>query len=355
MHRSPALAALLVLGTLAAAVAEDGRKQNNSAAQKRLLAELRSSPHKIVYETYQKKNWELFVMNADGSGKKNLTNTQNIHELYAQASPDGKKICFLADVEQNDETIRSVYYMNADGSGRVKVAEKSRQPCWNADGTKIAYLPQEFKRFNIDDYVSKGLNIYDLKTRKTAAHPNKKIHHLYNLNWSSNGNWFVSTVHGGMGFGHANLALAAGGDRVTDLKIPGCRPCVSNDGKKVTWSSNDHTISVADLDLEGAVPKVANIAVVDRRKKLHLYHPDFSPDGKYVTYSVGPGGRVRKNGPGTHTQVAEMVGVRGKWTICLRRISGQGPIIQLTDDQNLSNKESDWIRGAANKITGRSE
>jgi len=33
------------------------------------------SPHKIVFDSYVDDNWELFVINADGSGRKKLTNT----------------------------------------------------------------------------------------------------------------------------------------------------------------------------------------------------------------------------------------------------------------------------------------
>jgi len=85
--------------------------------------------------------------------------------------------------------------------------------------------------------------------------------------------------------------------------------------------------------------------VIHQEKKLHLYHPDFSPDGKYVSFSVGPGGRVRADGPGTHTQVAEMVGVRGKWNLFVKRVDGSGPAMQVTHDEDMSNKESEWIRG----------
>jgi len=305
---------------------------------------LRKLPDKILFEAYVDNNWELFLMNADGSARQNLTNTPKVHELYPQGSPDGSKICFLADVQQGGRTVRSVYYMKADGSGRKLVAEKSRQPCWSPDSQKIAYLPQEFKRFNVVDFVSKGLMIYDLKSGKARPHTNSKIHHLYTLNWSKNGKWFVSTVHGGMGYGHAILAIQASGNGVYDLKIPGCRPCLSPDGKRITWSSNDHTIRVADVDLESEVPKVSNQKTIDKRKRLHLYHPDFSPDGKYITYSVGPGGRVRASGPGTHTHVAEMVGVRGSWNIFLKRSDGQGEPLQLTKNAKLSNKESDWLK-----------
>ena len=325
-------------------VARANAAENDEAA---LRAELRSSPHKILFESYRDDNWDIFLMNADGSGQRNLTKTSDVHELYPQASPDGRRICFLADVSTDGKTIRSVDYMNADGSGRKRVAEKVREPCWGPGGTKIAFCKQEFSKFNVTDYVSKGLFIYDLNTATTRQHPNEKIHHLYVTNWSADGQWFVSTVHGGMGFGHAILALKADGDRVVDLKAGGCRPCLSDDGKKITWSRDDHTICVADLNLSSQAPAISNVTVIDHRKKAHLYHPDFSPDGKYVTYSVGPGGRVLKSGPGTHTQVAEMIGVRGNWNLYLRRANGQGPAIRLTDDASLSNKEPEWIRGGS--------
>jgi Tol biopolymer transport system component len=326
--------------------------EKTALANEGLLEELRSYPHKIVFESYVDDNWELFLMNADGSGRRNLTNTPDVHELYPQASPDGTKICFLADVMVGRDTLRSVYYMNADGSGRKLVAEKARQPCWSPDGKKIAFLPQEFSRFAVTDYVSKGLRIYDLESESTVPHPNQAIHHLYTLNWSSNGKWFVSTVHGGMGFGHAIIALSAAGNEVHDLKVPGCRPSLSADGARVTWSSDDHTIMVADVDLESGTPAVSNQVVIDKRVSLHLYHPDLSPDGRYITYSIGPGGRVPANGPGTHTQVAEMVGVRGKWNIFLKRSTGEGEPVQLTMDEMLSNKESEWVISTSSSRAG---
>ncbi len=310
-----------------------------------LDSELQSSPHRILYESYVGNNWELMLMNADGSGTKNLTNTPKVHEMYPQASPDGSKICFLADVDQDGSTLRSVYFMNTDGTGRVKVSDRARQPCWSPDGTKIAFVPQEFERFRVSDFVSKGMRFYDVRTGKTTEHINPKIHHLYGLSWSADGNWIVSTVHGGMGFGHAIVAIEVDGQRVHDLGISGCRPCLDPDGKRITWSRDDHTICVADVSLTSSGAKVSKVKVVHEDKTLHLYHPDFSPDGKYISFSVGPGGRVRADGPGTHTAVAEMVGVRGKWDLFARRANCEGSLVQLTHNVDLSNKESDWIRG----------
>jgi len=99
---------------------------------------LKEIPFKIVYETYRKtdgqENWELYIMNADGSNAVNLTNTPDVNEMYPHASPDGKKICFVADELVETEKVRNVYYMNIDGTSRVKVADNARQPCWSPDG-----------------------------------------------------------------------------------------------------------------------------------------------------------------------------------------------------------------------------
>src|SRR6185295_18911129 len=59
--------------------------------------QLSSLPFKIAYETYVNDNWEIFVINADGSNPVNLTQTRKEHEHYPQVSPDGKKICFAVD------------------------------------------------------------------------------------------------------------------------------------------------------------------------------------------------------------------------------------------------------------------
>ncbi|MFV2069918.1 MAG: hypothetical protein ACC645_23375, partial [Pirellulales bacterium] len=317
------------------------------------VAELQKVPHRILFEAYENDNWDLHIMNADGTGRRNLTNTPDVHELYAQASPDGSKICFLADAQRDGNTVRSVCIMDADGSGRITVAENARQPCWNPQGTRVAFVAQEFKRFRVDDYVSKGLFFYDVIHGGTHAHPNDTIHHLYGLSWADDGEWIVATVHGGMGFGHAILALGIDSQEVLDLGIGGCRPCLSPDGKRITWSRDDHTICVADVAITSREARVSKVRILDRHPKRHLYHPDFSPDGEFVSYSIGPGGRVRANGPGTHTQVAEMVGVRGLWNLYVKPATGEGPRIQLTFDDTLSNKESEWIRKKGSEKRGQ--
>src|SRR5262245_26949530 len=78
-----------------------------AAASPDLLSELKHYAHKIIYETNRDGNWELYVCNADGSNPVNLTRTPDVDELYPKPSPDGTKICFVADEGPKDARIRN--------------------------------------------------------------------------------------------------------------------------------------------------------------------------------------------------------------------------------------------------------
>ncbi len=302
-----------------------------------LAEELKSVPYKIVYETWQDNNWELFVAHADGSELVNLTKTPDLHELYPHASPDGTKVCFVCDEGTGQDKIRNVYFMNLDGTGRTLVARNARQPCWNPDSTAIAYLRGEVDKFTYTDYATKGLSIYDLASGRTTEHPNQGLFHLYNLCWSPDGKWFVATVHAGMGFKHAILAFEANGTAVHDLKIPGCRPDISSDGKRIAWGPSDWALRVGELDFSGDVPRVVNVRdVATSQKPNKIYHVDWSPDGKYIAFSRGPD----KNILGV---IPEIVGAKARgWDIGVADASQTDRSMIITSDGNC-NKEPDWI------------
>src|SRR5262249_5999237 len=124
---SLAASTVLLFSFLGVALSDD----KSAPASPALLAELKNYPHKIVYETNRDGNWELYLCNADGSNSVNLTRTPDVDELYPKPSPDGSKICFVADVGKGDAKVRNIYYMKSDGTGRIKVAENGREPCWS--------------------------------------------------------------------------------------------------------------------------------------------------------------------------------------------------------------------------------
>jgi TolB protein len=332
-------ASLALVAFLGEARSED-KKGETPPESKELLAELKTYKHKIVYESNRDGNFDLYICNADGSDTKNLTNTKDIDELYPKPSPDGTKICFVADEGKGDAKVRNVYIMNTDGSGRTKIADNGREPCWSPDGTKIAYTKGEFEQFTYKDAATKGLFIYDLKTGKTREHVNNKILHLYTLNWSPDGKWFVATVHGGMGFKHTILAIEADGEKVYDLKLEGCRPNISPDGKKVCWGHGDYCAGVADLDFSGDTPRAVNIVnIVESKDPVETYHITWSPDMKYITFTRGP----KFMGKNLKGLLPEFPGVEAPgWNVCVADAKEKNRWVSLTTD-GKSCKQPSWV------------
>ncbi len=307
-----------------------------TATAAELVDDMKQVSPRIVYETWQDDNWELFTIRADGSDMANLTKTPDQNELYPHASPDGTKICFVCDEGSDADKIRNVYVMNLDGTDRKLVAANGRDPCWKSDSTAIAYLKGEVEEFTFTDYATKGIFIYDLASGQHRQHPNQDLLHLYNVCWSPDGKWFISTVHAGMGYKHAILAIEAEGQGVYDLAIPGCRPDISPDGKRLAWGASDWALRIGDLDFSDATPKVLNARdVVTSEKPMKIYHVDWSPCGQYIAFSRGPDRKIL----GT---IPEVVGAKAKdWNIGVADANQTNRWMPITSDGNC-NKEPDW-------------
>ena len=315
---------------------------------------LKRAPFKIAYETYVNNNWEIFVMNPDGSNPVNLTKTPNEHEHYPQISPDGSKICFSVDQGEGRDAVRSLYVMDIDGSHRRKLAEYAREPFWSPDGKVIGFLSQEFPKFNVMDFYTQGMNFYDLATGKVEPHVDStNLHHLYNPCWSRNGKWIVSTVHAGMGVEHGILLIEAHGTNIINLHIPGCRPCLSPDGKQIAWGAGDHEIAAAPINLDADQPAVGDWRLRVKDETNKIYHVDWSPDSRFLSFSRGPDGEGDLTKPGTFQAACEIVGVHAAgWNLCAVSAQREGVLdlnnpaetdfLVLTTNGN-SNKEPAWF------------
>jgi Tol biopolymer transport system component len=319
-----------------------------------LRDKLKATPFKVAYECYIDGNWEIFVANADGSGAVNLTQTPNVNEHYPQISPDGARMCFSVDAGEGRTAVRSLWVMDVDGRNRRKIADGAREPFWAPDGNVIGYLPQEFPKFNVIDYSTKGMMFHNLKTGQTQPHPNsEKLHHLYNPCFAPNGKWIAATVHAGMGVSHAILLIEATGDKIINLKIPGCRPCISPDGKRIAWGAGDHELAMAPIDLDSDNPKVGAWGFRIKDQKNKIYHVDWSPDSQYISFSRGPDGEGNLSKAGTFQAACEIVGVYARdwniYAVSAQRTgtldlnqSSEADVAQLTTN-GASNKEPAWF------------
>jgi len=129
-----ALAVLVACGVAAVAALEDAKAafpgQNGAIA---FLSD-RDNP----------RGNDIFVMDADGSGRTNLTAEMGIRETANAAwSADGEKIAFAAATFMVDHLDSDIYTMNADGSAKTNLTNDAAanygRLSWFPSGNRIAY------------------------------------------------------------------------------------------------------------------------------------------------------------------------------------------------------------------------
>lgn len=89
---------------------------------------------KIAYISKEDGNFEIYVVNRDGTGNTRLTNTPQSDGLPVW-SPDGKQIAFRSDRDGK----WAIYTMKPDGTGVTKIVDANVLPLWFFE--KMAWRP----------------------------------------------------------------------------------------------------------------------------------------------------------------------------------------------------------------------
>lgn len=174
----------------------------------------------------QEGHHEIYIMQADGSGRTQLTHSPiNAHDPVW--SPDGNKIFFLSEVGSEHLSNNDLFVMNADGSEQtVLVNNVWRNPVISPDGSRILFArleneqaetagSSEIYSMNID-----GSNLTKLTNNNTAN---------YIATWSPDGKQIVIDDNSGI---YVINADGNGKQKVT----AGNYPTWSPDGSRIAFN-----------------------------------------------------------------------------------------------------------------------
>jgi TolB protein len=102
---------------------------------------------RIAFGSSRAGDFDIHVMNADGSGLRRLTRSPGL-DMRPAWSPDGRRLAFTS----NRDGHYQVYVMNADGSGLRRVSnhpERDDYPTWHPDGRHLVVVSERAGRSDL--------------------------------------------------------------------------------------------------------------------------------------------------------------------------------------------------------------
>ncbi len=189
---------------------------------------------------------EVFVMNADGTGRRQLTSI-GLSVSHPSWSPNGEQIAFSAKTEEDFE----IFVTNVDGSGLRQMSDNDfdeKYPVWSPDGSRIAL----YDVVN-DNY---GISVMDADGGNRRVLLNTPDWDLF-PQWSPDGSKIVFFANHGIPLNHRNVyVMDADGSNViqlTDTKAVDEDGTWSPDGKEIAFqSSRDGNYEIYVMNADGS-------------------------------------------------------------------------------------------------------
>jgi WD40 repeat protein len=248
---------------------------------------------RIAFASDRDGNFEIYVMNPDGSGQFRLTNDPG-EDTQPAWSPDGQRLAFVSTRDGNQE----IYIMSADGSNQQRVTNNPSgadyAPAWSPNGQVLAFTSE--LNGNDEIVILQSLADVPVAGPYTAQNITKNQADDLDPAWSPDGTKlaFASNRAGGYDIFTMN-ADGTNATRLTTSQNDDVRPSwVQN---KITFESErDNNLEIYSMNADGSnqtnlTTNPAEDITPDRSFEGARVVFASNRDGNFELYAANPAGQ----------------------------------------------------------------
>jgi Tol biopolymer transport system component len=261
--------------------------------------------------------WQLFVMNADGANRQQVT-ADSADDITPVWSPDGQRVAFVSQRDGNREIyIVDSRSLSAGGAGMVNLTQHPAEdwtPAWSPDGGQIAFSSNRQGNWEIFVINADGTNLRQITSDgagnlspvwspdgKTMAYSSKR-----------DGNWEIYAMPAPDDQGR----VAGETRRLTFTDGNDLSPLFSPQGDRIAFESNrEGNVEIYVVNADGSNQQnLSNLPYADD------HGPVWSPDGRQLVFYSNRD---------------------GNWDLFMMTATGEN-VINLSNSPNVDEQAPAW-------------